>query len=202
MAGNEFEIIKRIGVATPEHLEKWEAVLTNPRDKFLIRALFEGISGPHLDELSNIKVSDVDAEACTITLTKRKINVSKHLCELALESASANTYRKEDGTEYQFLDSDKDMVVKSFSSCASAFERERRLKNTYLRIMKILGEEDLVRELQIGGKVFFINKRCKELGISAKDYLYGPHIEELNAQFGGKVVRATFLKAYGEFLTA
>jgi hypothetical protein len=52
------------------------------------------------------------------------------------------------------------------------------------------------------GKIHFINKRSKELGMSAKDYLYSDHVQELidRYEYNFRRLRVSFMRKYGDYL--
>lgn len=55
-------------------------------------------------------------------------------------------------------------------------------------------------DIRMSGVIEMINSRCKELGISGKDYIYGIGIEEIKKQYDFNVVSSVFMDKFGEYL--
>lgn len=82
----------------------------NPQDACLFQLLYEGIMGDELSEIRNLKISDVDFENKTLSLTnvkssgvieERKLTVSYRLLELIKEAYAQVEYFKNNGEEHQ-----------------------------------------------------------------------------------------------------
>lgn len=55
-------------------------------------------------------------------------------------------------------------------------------------------------DIRMSGVIEMINSRCKELGISSKDYVYGIGIEEIKKQYDLNIVPSVFIDKFGEYL--
>lgn len=56
------------------------------------------------------------------------------------------------------------------------------------------------KERKMSGVIEMINSRCKELGISGRDYVYGIGIEEIKKQYDLNIISSTFMDKFGEYL--
>ena len=192
---------RSLGIVTEKMIDEWEAMLRNPRDQFIIRAIFEGISGNHFEDLISLKTSAIDPGHHTIEISDtRMINVSDHLCDLAMQAASTSTYHGAD-RDWK-LSGDIEDVIKFAEDIKpkDALGKEREINSFLSRFFNHIAACGLsVEAITVGGKIHFINTRCKDLGITAPKYL-DEHIEDLNTQYGDHTIKMTFLKAYGDFL--
>lgn len=67
--------------------------LPNAIDQFFILALYEGIKGDKYSDLLSLKMSDIDKETLTATLSSgKKIKISKELYECARKAAAQEEY--------------------------------------------------------------------------------------------------------------
>ena len=72
---------------------------------------------------------------------------------------------------------------------------QRNLK--FLEVESGISANDIVDS----GKIHFIKTKAKELGVSTYDYIFNPKLlEEVNLQYGCKIVRSTFWMKYQEYL--
>jgi hypothetical protein len=55
-------------------------------------------------------------------------------------------------------------------------------------------------DIRMSGVITMINSRCKELGISGREYVYGIGINEIKKQYDFKVVTSVFMDKFGEYL--
>lgn len=74
--------------------------LANPRDKFIILGLFEGIRGNHFAELINARLSDINPETLTMELYPEDINKSSRTIQISKELYN---YAKESSETYELM---------------------------------------------------------------------------------------------------
>ena len=190
---------------TRKTLNSWRNDMPNVSDVFLFYALFEGICGPKFCELVNLKYSDIKhgyAHLCT----GRVIPISKELVNLAEASADENYYYTigQRDLKVEFVEKDNNTIMKNYPTVkldVSEHQKGRRIFNKVKRNFSQLGYPYLnASNLVNSGKVDFINRESEKLGISAHDYLFSNHIEEVNEQYGGKIVRSVFERVYKDYL--
>lgn len=176
-------------------------------DKFILLAFFEGLSGKNYQELWKAHYSDIDEEKQTMYLhTGRTVSVSKQLISYAYEAAQATEYYAlgESRRETPFLESD-DTIIKSYMNCrgdVSDHQMSRRIYNKFQRLVTYAGMEYLrPQNLIDSGKIHFINEKCKERGMSGKDYVMDRECRrEVEEQYGCVIQRSNFVSRFGQFL--
>lgn len=118
--------------------------LVNAQDKFIIMALFNGISGEDMIELRELKTSDVDFEKNTINLPDRVVNMDAKFAKITkeaieqkiyLNNISDSIYASEDSEfnmDSEYILKTKPTTRNNFGTKAMAYEafrgRIRKLK--------------------------------------------------------------------------
>lgn len=179
--------------------------LINPSDAFIMLALFEGIEGENYCELVNLKMSDFNENKVKLC-TGRELTVSSKLVELAEESNSEMEYCsliKE--RKFPFLN--EDLIVKNYPNCRldDPYNKGRRIYNRVYRNFKEIGVDKFMKPKSLldSGKIDYINTRCKELGITAREFIYTQkYAEEVRYRFGYDLTQYKFIftKKYGDYL--
>ena len=184
-------------------VEKFE----NYCDKFIVLALFEGISGKDYKEIWTAHYSDIDEGKQQIRLFNgRVVNISKQLMNYAYEAGEITEYYVigDSQRKYEFLESD-DTLVKSYMNCkpnVSDHQMSRRIYNRVQRLVTSIGMEWLIPQNFIdSGKIDYVNTHSAELGISGEQYVMTKELlKNVEDQFGVKVARTVFLSRFGQFL--
>lgn len=192
-------------IVTREQILGWTKQMSNPSDAFIFLALFEGIKGRQYVELVKLKITDFHdgkVELCT----GREIFVSNELYNFALESSKTFEYNPIlGGKNSKFSENENpDIIIKNYYNTTSWSDKAaaERLSKRINRICNQLKIEQYMKgnALHESGQIAFIRERCKNLGISAKDYLK-EYIEEIENQFGKKINRPSmFYDKYKEYL--
>ena len=81
----------------------------------------------------------------------------------------------------------------------------RRVYNKIIRSLSYLGVGDYVTPNSIidSGMIDFINRRCKEIGIKASEYIRSSYIDEVNKQFSKQITKVRekyFIDDFKDFL--
>lgn len=181
--------------------------LDNYCDKFVLLALFEGISGKEYKELWSMHYSDINAETQIASLcTGREIKISSELINYAYEAGKATEYYAlgESQRTYPYLETD-DTIIKSYMNCKSEIsdhQMGRRIYTKVQRLVTYMGMEWLRPQNFIdSGKIHFINTHAEELGISGKAYVMDSKLRsQVNAQYGCTISRSNFISRFGQFL--
>lgn len=185
----------------------------NPSDAFILIALFEGLHGRDYAELRELKWTDFDGntvyivpgripklyEKVTIP-NKRKLTVSDELINYA------NKCRF--NTEYHSLVSDviteladEDFIIKRTEKARNC-NKQPKLTRRIVEMFNYLGRPNLTAlDIRNSGKIHFINERCKEVGISGKEYVFGKYYSEVGEKFNDNIQRQTFWNKFHSRLT-
>ena len=194
-------------IITRETLYTWLEQIVNPSDAFIMIALFEGIKGKDFCEIVNLRMSDFSGNKVKLC-TGRELEVSDRLVNLALESSTAKIYFGTNGLgkKTPFLN-EGDLIVKNYpnsQSNATAFYLGRRIYTKLMRNFSFLGVDEWMKanSLSDSGQIDFINMRAKELGMTARDYLYSDYVQEVDEKYESNLARtkALYLKKYGGHL--
>lgn len=202
---NTFALKK--SVITRETLYEWIDDFVNPSDAFIMLALFEGIEGENYCELFNLKMSDFDGNKVKLC-TGRELTVSSKLVSLAEKSNEEMVYysvASNGSRKFPFLD--EDLIIKNYPNCRSdeAYQKGKRIYGRVKRNFEVIGIDKYMkpRSLFDSGKIDYINSRCKELEITAREFIYTPeYAEEVRYRFGYDLhrLRVSFIKKYGDYL--
>lgn len=194
-------------IVSLETLRGWLRKLPNPSDQFIMLALFEGIGGQNFCELSNLKMSDFNGNTVNLC-TGRTLTVSDELVKLARESDNTLIYKgvgSKIDKEVPFKD--ENLIIKNYPNCqdgADEYYQGRRIYRRLLRNFTMLEVDRWMRPnaLAESGKIHYINLRSKELGMSAKDFLYSEYVQEIADRFeyNLKRFRVSFMRKYGDYL--
>lgn len=194
-------------IISKELLDIWIDRLVNPSDAFVMLCLYEGIKGKSFCEIANLKISDFSGNKVKLC-TGREMIVSDQLADLAEETDKTKDYYAVSFTnskKYSLIDDG--YIIKRFVNARediSEFGRGRRIYNKLVRNFEFLGVEEYMRgnSLVESGKINYINRRCKELGMSGKDFLYSDYAKEVEDKYvyDIKRLRVPFYRKYEEYL--
>lgn len=176
-------------------------------DKFIALAFFEGLCGKDFKEIWAAHYVDIDETNQTINLvTGRTIEISKQLIDYAYEASQSMMYHSlgETNRSYAFLESD-DTIVKNYMNCKEDVSDHQRGRRIYTKLQRLLSSIDLgylkPQALIDSGKIDYVNRRSKELGISGEQYVMTPELlANVEKQYGIRIPRSIFLSRFGQFL--
>lgn len=161
--------------------------LTNAQDKFIVMALFNGISGEDVCELRGLKVSDIDFKNNKIILPNREIHMDAEFAEITKEAILQKTYitRISDSVhaseDFEF-NMDSEYVIKSKPTSRNNFGCNEMAYEAFRTRIRILGlpftPKDLIDsglinkmlEMQPKYTVAEVEKTLAELGIKKSAY--------------------------------
>lgn len=194
-------------IVSRDVLYSWLMNLNNPSDAFIMLALFEGIKGKEFCELVNLKMSDFDGNKVKLC-TGRELIISDKLLSLAEESnATMIYYAVTAGKEKKVNFLDEDLIIKNYPNCQTTdtFQQGRRIYRRLSRNFDAIGVAKWMKpnSLVDSGKIDYINTRSRELGITAKDFIYNPdYVKEVEYRFDYDMtrLRVSFINKYGEYL--
>ena len=179
--------------------------IINPSDAFIMLALFEGIEGENYCELVNLKMSDFNGNKVKLC-TGRELTISSKLVALAEESNIEMEYcslAKE--RKFPFLN--EDLIIKNYPNCRldDPYNKGRRIYGRVKRNFTEIGIDKYMKPKSLvdSGKIDYINTRSKELGITAREFIYTPeYAEEVRYRFGYDLqrLRKSFVEKYGDYL--
>lgn len=192
-------------VVSREQVLDWCQQLPNPSDSFCLLGLFEGIRGGGYLELALAKMEDFH-DNIFIAYNGREIKVSSTLIEYAKQSNETIEYQsisRNMEKEVNLIENGR--IIKDYPNVRRTESLpilRRRTQSRLARIFNYMGILEYMNgnDIRMSGVIEMINSRCKELGISGKDYIYGIGIEEIKKQYDFNVVSSVFMDKFGEYL--
>ena len=191
-------------IVSREQVLAWTASLPNPKDQVVLLGLFEGMKGKDFCDFVNLKPSDINENQ--LVLNNRNIDVSDELLKYIEDSIRVETYYSCSGGEIKTMPLvDRGHVIKYYPNTkenTSAFQKGRVIYNGVARSLSYVGVLDYMSANSIfeSGKIHMIKERSKQLGISAKEYVYSEYIKEVEYRFNCKIVRSNFWLKYEDYL--
>lgn len=184
----------------------WVRQLPNPKDQFIMLALFEFGKTKNFSDLVNVKITDLDGNNLTLN-DGRRVEISEELTEIAKESYAEDTYYSATGKNVKRMPlvSTDGRIIKNYPNVSeevSDFQLSRRIYNSITRSLDYVGVADWcsASSLAESGKIYMIKERAKELEITPREYLYSNYITEVERQFGCSIVKSNFSVKYEEYL--
>lgn len=149
--------------------------LENPVDKFVLLALFEGIKGNDLSDLTNLKLSDIDGNEVHLK-SGRVFKISNQLVKYANLASNEYEYTTLSLTRPKPMPLIGDEIVKRYCNTTEEVDEFRKGRRVYTKIKNILNWLDLDKEISANtiyesGRIDFIVRRSKECGITPFEYL-------------------------------
>lgn len=173
-------------------IREMENVLLNASDVAIIECLFNGIKGRGLNEILELKISDIDENTGVISLVSgRKVQVDNHCVRCLMDAYEEEYYVSlfDSGRVFEYYPNPDGFVFKMMVSGRVNTQNGKRNYNTfYKRIKKILsyyGEENLsAQDIALSGQVHYIKMKCQENGISVNEFFRSPELtKEVEKRF-------------------
>lgn len=191
-------------VVDRETVIKWVNELPNPKDQFILLSLFEFGKSKDFKDIVYAKPSDLHENQ--LTLSDRTVTISDKLKNIIYNCVSEDRYYAITGRGTgTFPLVDHGYIVKNYPNQDININDYQKGRNIYMscqRIFDYLGVKQWMTPNAIteSGKLHMIKVKAKELNMSPMDYIYSPHIHEVEKQFNFTFVRSSFAKKYGEYL--
>ena len=192
-------------IVSREQVVEWTMQLPNPKDQVIMLGLFEGMKGKDFADFVNLRPEDVHGNKLAL-VDGREIIVSDLLIKYIEESIAEKVYYSSSGSQTKTMPlADRGYVIKNYPNTkegTSAFAKGRIIYNSIARSLKYVGVLDYMTANSVceSGKIWMIKSRAKDLGVSAKDYVYSDYIREVEHQFGCKIVKSVFWLKYEDHL--
>jgi len=168
---NKFALMR--SYITPGTLNNILTRIANPCDKFLVLAFYEGMRGSNYEEVTELKLSDINVDTLEFKLcTGRTIKVSKQLCDIARLSGIKHDYVSGDTT----LELHRcPLIFKPRDNKQLNGDRILAKRRVYKRMQKIKQEADYL-ELSIprllnSGFITQIKIAASEIGMDPMDFM-------------------------------
>lgn len=185
---------------------KWVDELPNPKDQFILLALFEFGKSKDFKDIVFAKRSNVDRNANKLKLSDRTVTISDKLIDIIDNCYIEDTYYSITGKSTKTMPLvNHGYIVKSYPNQnmnLSDFQKGRNIYISCQRIFNYLGAGKYMSPNAISesGKLYMIKERSKKLGITGVEYIYSEHIKEVEEQFWCTIPMSLYCKKYNEYL--
>lgn len=181
--------------------------LENPRDQFILLALFEFGKGENFYDIVFAKTEAINSQESTMTLySGRTVKVSRELIHYALDSDETDTYTRtfDDGSVRSYQLYNNGTIIKTMKITE---DKNRLASNTYVSATKRLKEAGTnlsVKNIIESGEIYFIKEDMNKLNISSlEDYFRYPErnerINRIKNQFMiSNIIVKRFINTYGD----
>lgn len=191
-------------IITKEMIDKLLKDVLNPRDRFVILGLFEGLKGHSYCELTKLRPGDIEwniAKLCT----NRTVYLSEELIKIIQECIKEDTYNCYGSTMRQMPLVDRGYVFKNYPNVSdniSDFQAGRNMYMAFQRMINYSGMPSFVNMNNIyeSGKLNMIKKRARELGMTDIEYINSDYIREVDEQYNCRIIRTQFILKYQDYL--
>lgn len=180
--------------------------LLNEVDKFFILALFEGIKGDYLTEITHFKTSCISGNRVKLC-TGRDVEISQQLKEYAYSAAKETVYYvySDDITRAEEMIGDEDSVFKVSGrmKIVNDMNCDRSLTNRYQKIQNYLGlpKALTMKKMYDSGQVDMVRSLMKENGMTAEEVLKNSVLKSrIEKQYCRIKSVPSFLIKYGRYL--
>ena len=207
---NECVFKGNLSFITREDILKWCSEAENPRDQFILLALYEGIRGKNYKEIIDLNITNVDFEHKRIFIPSRNgcVEASDELLRYAKYSYETDDYVREDGIVKKISPLPRGSVVRRVNISRSAKEgvnmapSPRFIYATYVRLTKLLPMEDVsVSFVQECGMIDFIRRKAKESNIDVSQYFDSSEcMDDIMSQYDRVLYRSVMREKYNDYL--
>lgn len=191
---------------TREQLILWCDKLPNPRDRFILLALYEGIKGKDYDELIELKESDV-SETEFILSSGRKIVPSELLwrtCQLTIDKKTLEIMGDNHRNLYFFDQNDKHILKALLGNKPTNRKSQGRwIHRNIKRALEYAGAPKSINANQIleCGIINYINEIAKDYGVTGAEMIYHPDLDKMiEDKFGKKLSKQIISLKYESYL--
>lgn len=192
---------------TASEIIKIVDTVINPRDQFIILALFEGLYGEFFDEIAMLRPEDINDNIATLC-NGRKTILSSKLLAIIEECIKEDTYycsaEFKNGGKKTVPLTPSGYILKNFPNVVKddAKSRGYRVSTSFRKVFVDLGYEYInPKNIIDSGKIDMIKRRAAELGIGNIEFVRSNYIKEVEEKYGCKIVKSTFLHKFGNYLS-
>lgn len=163
--------------------------LQNPRDQFIMLAVFEFGKSPEYKNIIEFRLSDINEKAGTVRLPSgHTVNISSELINIAYQSSEENTYYKatSEGTlELKTIGEGDVFKVAKYGKDINGSQMVKRVAKIIKRNAQFSGlNEDVSGTTLMESGIFeFIRKRCADINMSYREYIYSDMYSEIKKQY-------------------
>lgn len=163
-------------VLSREEVTEIEDQLYNWTDKAIVEALFEGLSGNSMRDLTGVELRMINTKDKQLTLPDGRVfDLTDRLCELLIKACKEEEYVCYGDTLRVKKLIGKNKIYKERDNAHAADSDDKFFRWTYRRMIsyrKFVGIEGLtMKNLQTAGMVHYLKLGMKSTGLGLKEFL-------------------------------
>lgn len=176
------------GIVSREEVLKAVQLFDNARDGFALLALYEGFKGKNFEEITKLKISDIDMKKKIATVcTGRKLRMSSELLSAAIESDQSDIYyvsMKNGVMKTPKLDGDT--IFKTINTNIKTLPEESNCSHIFIRIIakSNLPHNVSAMSLRMSGIVNFISEAMEKYDMDYSTLIQSEHFDWIKQQYG------------------
>ena len=180
--------LKSLSILSKEIVDDMIDQLPNPKDKFAMLCLFEGIKGKSFTDITLLKSEDFNGNIVALPSGKT-LKVSDTLVLLKDLTVETDVYYAMTGMKKREIPLvDTGYIIKDYPNVETAgdFRKSRRIYNQFCRIFAFLGVEYLkMNDIYNSGLIHRIKTNAMNRNMDVKDYCYSEYFsEEIESIYG------------------
>lgn len=171
-------------VLSREEVTEIEDQLYNWTDKVIIEALFEGLSGNSMRDLTGVELHMIDREKKILHLPDGRIfDLTDRLCDMLIRACEEEEYvcYGESIRVKKLLGKNK--IYKERDNAHAADTDDKFFRWVYRKVMncrKFVGIDNLtMKNLQTAGMVYYLKQGMERTGLSLKEFLFTKNGQKL-----------------------
>ena len=163
-------------VLSREEVIEIEDQLYNWTDKAIVEALFEGLSGNSMRDLTGVELNMIDKEAKQLALPDGRVfDLTNRLCDLLIRACAEDEYMCYGDTLRVKKLIGKDKIYKERDNAHAADSDDKVFRWVYRKLMsfrKFVGIDGLtMKNLQTAGMTHYLKLGMENSGLGLKEFL-------------------------------
>lgn len=205
---------REITVISRDDLEMISHAMINPKDRYWLLALYEGLRGFHFSEVLDLKLEDVDFDNLTIHVSSRgengeDIKITPYFAEVIRSAYEATDYHSKNGDGYSWpLIESRDGRIYKYTRNShvdtDAMGRANTFRHSVRYVLNQLSPKYAnitINMIQDSGIINFIKERAQELNKTPMEYLKPRGgLLEIEKQYNKTIRKKAFIIKYGDYL--
>lgn len=174
--------------------------LPNPREQFVLLAIFEYGKSKNMLDIGATRIEDLHGNKLTLP-SGRTVEVSDKLREIIVDSASAEK-RISRGTEYALYDDGTIIKATRYSAKDDDYLIQQRIKTIFVNSVDYLGYKGIIsmHSLNESGQIHMMKELMKKHNMTFQQFLDSEYKQEIEKQYGITIVDGDYICKYGDVM--
>lgn len=174
--------------------------LPNPREQFVLLAIFEYGKSKKLLDIGAAKFEDLHGNKLTLP-SGRTVEVSDKLREIIIDSASAEKRSTRD-TEYALYDDGTIIKATRQNARDNNLAIRQRVNTIFVNSVDYLGYKDIIsiHSLNESGQIHMMKELMKKHNMTFQQFLSSEYKQEVEKQYGLTIIAGNYICKYGDIM--